>query len=320
MVVVLDNSVMGAENIIDRFGDMAKTAESLNFSDALDVLWVAYGQPGDLEKNAAAEYFYNLKKPVLDLEAFGSQFCKLSSVVGYDPWALACEVEDHLDAYRLLSKTASDPQTIELAQFYVNWADGIEKDAFLPALGRLAGRAVGAMKKIPGAISRVASGGKKAITEAAAGAAATVKNAPAAVAKNVRETATRTGGAYRQAANPTARQARRATARKAMANQKPVAHTPGTARNLPGSPAAARQQASQAASSQQQQGLKQRLIQKRQAAGQSLPSQTQRRMRTGGFTTGQKVIGGVAIGAPIAGGAYLYNKATQQQPQGAYYG
>lgn len=133
---------------------------------ALDALWSAYG-PNlvDVEKNAAAGYFYELRQSNLNREAFGDSFCKLSEAMQVNPWVLSAEVEDHLPAFRVLAKTASGEQK-ELAQFYVNWADALEKKAgfFTRMLGG------GGMERAAGNLTNVAR--RSAINPAAAAKAA----------------------------------------------------------------------------------------------------------------------------------------------------
>jgi hypothetical protein len=98
-------------------------------AQAINRLWESHGA-GALEKNAAAHYFYELKKPVLDAEVFGEDFCKMAYVLGKDPWALAIEVHDNLPRFELLRKTASGKE-LELASFYLESAKDICKKAGL---------------------------------------------------------------------------------------------------------------------------------------------------------------------------------------------
>ena len=95
----------------------------------LDVLWDQYGSTPDMEKSASAMYFYDLQAPVLAEEALGAPFCKLASATGCDPWYLADQVAERLESFEVLSKQASDPRVQELAQFYSQWADELEKTA-----------------------------------------------------------------------------------------------------------------------------------------------------------------------------------------------
>jgi hypothetical protein len=81
------------------------------------------------EKTAAEEYFHNLRKPEADAEMLGPKFCKLAHGIGQDPWSLASEVADNFPAYAVLSKTSSDSRVRELAEFYLDWVDDMEKTA-----------------------------------------------------------------------------------------------------------------------------------------------------------------------------------------------
>jgi hypothetical protein len=90
--------------------DAAKEKSGSAVTDHLNTLWLAYTPDlEEMEKSAAAQYFYDLQKPTLDAEALGSEFCKLAEAFDKDPWYLACEVEDHFGAFEVLSKTASGP-------------------------------------------------------------------------------------------------------------------------------------------------------------------------------------------------------------------
>lgn len=84
-----------------------------------------------MEKTAAEQYFHDLRKLDQDVDMLGAKFCKLAHGIGRDPWELALEVADHFPAYAMLSKTASDPKARELAEFYLDWSDEMEKSAFI---------------------------------------------------------------------------------------------------------------------------------------------------------------------------------------------
>lgn len=112
---------------------MNKQAELAN---NLDLLWSLYEPTEEIEKNAAATYFFNLGKAERDEEAFGSKFCKLASALQKDPWVLAEEVRVLLPVYEKLASSEHDTKAHELARFYMDWADGIEKKAGMSLLGR----------------------------------------------------------------------------------------------------------------------------------------------------------------------------------------
>jgi len=114
----------------------AENAKTAALSDALDVLWGVYGRTEEMEKGAATSYFFDLQKPSLDREALGTEFCKLASTFGKDPWILASEVEQRLPAFDHLSKVASNEKVRDLAQFYVTWAGDLEKQAFIRRLAK----------------------------------------------------------------------------------------------------------------------------------------------------------------------------------------
>jgi len=94
----------------------------------LDVLWYACGA-GNPEKVASIDYFNGLQKEATDKEMLGESFCKLAEALNDDPWLVADDVLNNFDVYQRLSKTAGDTKSKELAQFYVGWADDLEKRA-----------------------------------------------------------------------------------------------------------------------------------------------------------------------------------------------
>ena len=123
-------------------------------SQVLQTLWAAYGPSTDNVKTAAASYFYKLQKPSFDREALGVHFCKLAGELRVDPWALAHSVEQNLPAYKMLAKTAADVKTQRLAQYYVDWAQGIEKKALVPGFGAIKSMAGKAATKARGLFRR----------------------------------------------------------------------------------------------------------------------------------------------------------------------
>ncbi len=110
---------------------------------ALDILWEEYG-PG-MHKHAALDYLYQETKQERDEEALTPEFCKLASAFGVDPWELADGVAKNLDKFAAHAKLSSNPDVVQLAQFYMNWAGDIEKKAGLGLIraGRAALRAGG---------------------------------------------------------------------------------------------------------------------------------------------------------------------------------
>jgi hypothetical protein len=95
----------------------------------IDIVNRAHHCGEGVEKTASAQYFHNLRKPEVDVEMLGPKFCKLAHGIGQDPWDLACEVAKNFPSYAVLSKTASDPKVRELAEFYLDWVDDMEKTA-----------------------------------------------------------------------------------------------------------------------------------------------------------------------------------------------
>lgn len=112
-------------------------------AQAINRLWETYGA-GSLEKNAAAQYFYELRKPSLDVEAFGEDFCKLASTIGKDPWRLALDIYDN---YSFLEK-----QSGASAKFCVDWSKGLIKKAKLPSYLRGLQHRQTPLMKITGAL------------------------------------------------------------------------------------------------------------------------------------------------------------------------
>jgi hypothetical protein len=102
-----------------------KKASSLDL--ALGQLLMKFGP--SMQKHAALDFFtYRLDKELLDQQALGAPFCKLASRSGLDPWQMARRI---VESYVNIEKVASGPysKAKELAQFYVQWADQIVKQA-----------------------------------------------------------------------------------------------------------------------------------------------------------------------------------------------
>ena len=112
-----------------QFGDPQSGKEKLNM--ALGALYSEYGPP--LEKHATLDYFYRATKNERDREALGPQFCKLAGAMKKNPWELAADVVRHYSAFENIAKTAGNAQQRELAAFYIQWADGIVKRAYVTA-------------------------------------------------------------------------------------------------------------------------------------------------------------------------------------------
>ena len=152
-----------------------------SFHRALAVLWASHGEP--MEKNAAAQYFYQLRKPSLDREVLGHHFCKVASELHQDPWALAQSVERNLPAFRVLAKTAHAPQSRLLARYYVDWAQEIEKKALVREVGSLGsrikslvGRGVGSLPGTSGKVVKPRAGTQWSSSNMVSGAPTPVKS------------------------------------------------------------------------------------------------------------------------------------------------
>lgn len=146
-----------------------------------------------LEKTAAEEYFHGLRKAETDVEMLGTKFCKLAHGIGKDPWELALEVADNFPAYAVLSKTASDPKARELAEFYLDWSDEMEKTAFLGGAMRIAKAGVKAPWTSAGRM-------RQATKAVQAGKSAPVARSPMQAMKreaaNVKKVKVQGGGSY----------------------------------------------------------------------------------------------------------------------------
>jgi hypothetical protein len=103
-------------------------AKQASLDQALGCLYQEYGPA--LQKHAAADFYANLDKDRLTLEALGTPFCKLAAVSQLDPWVMAARV---VRSYDNLVKAASGQpsQAQELASFYLAWGDEMEKKAGL---------------------------------------------------------------------------------------------------------------------------------------------------------------------------------------------
>jgi hypothetical protein len=112
--------------------------------------------------------------------------------------------------------------------------------------------------------------------------------------------------------------------RKQMAAQEMARRSAARAQSQSGAQAALKRRSSALGTntSRQQSQLKNRLMKKRQAAGQatSLPNPQQGGAvaKKKGFTTGEKVMGGALLGVPAAGGLYLAGQGGGQQRQPGY--
>lgn len=146
-------------------------AKQSSLANSLGVLWTAYGPPEGHEKVASVQYFYGLQKPELDREALGVHFCKVAAELKQDPWALAILTEQKLPAYRVLAKTASNQKIRRLARYYVDWADEIEKRAFLTAIKGFASRAAGNIRNMFSRAAKPGVLGNKQVAEGAVAAA-----------------------------------------------------------------------------------------------------------------------------------------------------
>lgn len=114
---------------------------------ALGALYRHYGPT--LNKHAAAAFFDSRDQDRMDREVLGAQFCKMASVTGVDPWAMAVQI---VKGYSNLEKLASSrsAQERELAGFYLSWADEMVKKANpFTSLGNLASKA----KAVAGAVA-----------------------------------------------------------------------------------------------------------------------------------------------------------------------
>jgi len=136
----------------------------------LGALWDAYGPPQGIEKNAGAEYFYKLAKPARDEEALGPKFCKLASAFRRDPWDLALEVIDIFDGLPKVASMSPSPKERELAQFYLDWSQDIEKRARLGGLVRAVGGGLArGAKALAGGIRSAAGAAAGRVRSAASG-------------------------------------------------------------------------------------------------------------------------------------------------------
>ena len=97
---------------------------------------------GPAQTKTAEAYFYNLTNDPADV--LSEKFVKLAELQGMDPWGMAFDVAQ---SYSEIEKTASFGWP--MSQYYLEWAEDIEKDAFVRNLAaglyRGAQRAVGAV-------------------------------------------------------------------------------------------------------------------------------------------------------------------------------
>jgi len=101
----------------------------------LNTLFDLCGPP--MEKTAEVQYLYDLEREEWESGALTPKFVKLAYGIGKEPWDLAYEVASNFDG---LQKMAGSN---ELAEFYVNWADEIEKNAGIALLKGLGSLGIG---------------------------------------------------------------------------------------------------------------------------------------------------------------------------------
>lgn len=289
-------------------------AEDLSIS--LCQAWLSHGPPEGFEKNAAVEYFYDLQKEHLDREVLGENFCKLASAFDQDPWLLADDIVDNFEVFQVLTKTAAGTPTSELAQFYMDWAEEMEKRAVLGRLAAWAGKGIGRM--FGKGVAR--AGGK--MTQAAR--TATV-GTPTQVARQ-------TGRALPKAQRKAMSQqyyAQRATRAQKAARGKPVQTSAPASQAELKAQLQAKQVARRGGKGVTTPTLKQPgYVQPRSVPGAVAPTSAQAKAtaeaaraaaapRGAGATMGQKLIGYGLLGGLGAGGlAYTMRPQEQQAPQG----
>lgn len=245
-----------------------------------------------LEKTAAEQFFHDLRKPDQDVEMLGQEFCKLAHGIGRDPWELALEVADNFPSYAVLSKTASDPQVRELANFYLDWSDEMEKTAFLGKAWQMGKAGLGALaQKAKG----LTSSGK--MTQAISGQPQhTVRGAMRRAGKQYEATRALGGGSYSRGA--AVRQAEKAE--RAATAAKPA-------------PAPAAQPQAAAGAQPTRQDIYNAYTAKPSAPAPAAAPAAQ------GRNWGRVAIGAGAVGGTGAAGLYAYNKLKgQPQPAQGY--
>jgi len=95
---------------------------------------------GPAQTKTAEAYFYNLTNDPADV--LSEKFVKLAELQGMDPWGMAFDVAQ---SYSEIEKTASFGWP--MSQYYLQWADDIEKDAFVQAARNLLGAGYRAVQK-----------------------------------------------------------------------------------------------------------------------------------------------------------------------------
>lgn len=315
-----------ADKIVGRFSGMEKKSSVL--TDSLNVMWAEFGPRDGMEKNAGLEYFYDLQRDELDVDALGAPFCKLASSMGKDPWELSCEVEDNLDAFEVLSKTASDDQVRELAQFYVDWADEMEKVAAGAGLVR---RAFGGIKRFFGRGAKARPAPKPGLAKPPATAGTPTRNVSqnlnvrgqeqAALKRRIMAKRQASGaGLQRNVGGRSVgmQQAPRTMSRGAQKTMRRQQIAAETQRRGMGSAASREMGATRQLSREQWKAMPKNVRSRHAKPGRAPDT------RGEGMTFGQKALGATAIGVPLVGAGMLMNKqkqqSQQQYPQGAYYG
>ena len=244
-----------------------------------------------LEKTASEQYFHDLRKPDQDVEMLGQKFCKLAHGIERDPWELALEVADNFPAYAVLSKTASDPKARELANFYLDWSEEMEKTAFLGKAWQM-GKA--GLKAIGGKAKGLTSAGKmnRAITGQTQH---TVGGAMRRAGKQYDATKALGGGSFSR--GQAVRQAEKAERAAAKAAPTTATHPQAAAGAQP-----SREE-----------------ILKSYTAKPTTGAPTTGAAPKPGINWGHAALGGAALGATGGGGLYAYNKLKgQPQPAAAY--
>lgn len=102
-----------------------------------------YGQYGPFEKTAAAQLLYRLNGPLIEEEVLGGRFVKLSHASGMDPWTAAWQVACNLVSIRKVASV--EGPTSEIARYYSDWADDLQKRATMGGLiggAKLMGKAL----------------------------------------------------------------------------------------------------------------------------------------------------------------------------------
>jgi hypothetical protein len=103
-----------------------KTQQVMN---CLAVLYDQYGPP--IEKTAEAQYFYRATARDRTVEALGRDLVKIATNLKVEPWSLAIRAARSIEGLQKVAARTGPYQNI--AQFYVDWANDIEKRAANPA-------------------------------------------------------------------------------------------------------------------------------------------------------------------------------------------